>query len=178
MYLISIYFDQRTDETVSSYMKQIAKHTGNTVMVDEKVPPHITVAAFWEDSESRARKIFDNIAQQCNIGKLCWASVGCFLPHVIYIAPVLNEYLHQLSVISNKEITCQQHVRIEARYQPFQWFPHTTLAKKLTQEEMRCAFEVMQKQFGSLEGYAVKIGLAKTNPYTNLAVFNLNKKVK
>lgn len=44
MYLISIYFDEASEKCISSYMKQIGKATGNTVMLDGNVPPHITVA--------------------------------------------------------------------------------------------------------------------------------------
>ena len=46
MYLISLYFDEKTENRISGYMKQIAKYTGNTAMLDGNVPPHITIAAF------------------------------------------------------------------------------------------------------------------------------------
>lgn len=35
------------------------------------------------------------------------------------------------------------------------------------------AFETMQKQFGVFSGTVTKIGLAKTNPHRDIAVFEL-----
>ena len=45
MYLISIYFDEKTDKQIRRLMSQVAEQTGNTFMQDNHVPPHITVAA-------------------------------------------------------------------------------------------------------------------------------------
>lgn len=173
MYLISIYFDEATECRIRNYMKQIGRHTGNTVMLDGKVPPHITISAFYTDSEVQAREIFRKASRKVAAGKVQWVSVGSFLPHVIYIAPVLNEYLYELSVIYNEEITQQVGVQADGRYRPFCWFPHTTLGKWLTKEQLRDAFGVMQGQFGPFEGCAMKVGLARTNPYTDLEFFEL-----
>jgi hypothetical protein len=38
---------------------------------------------------------------------------------------------------------------------------------------MKTAFEVLQNQFGPFKGTITKIGLAKTNPYQDIAVFEL-----
>ena len=54
MYLISLYFDDVTNERIQSYMNQIAKRTGNDVMLADKVPPHITLSAFETTQESEA----------------------------------------------------------------------------------------------------------------------------
>lgn len=173
MYLISIYFDEMTEKRISSYMKQIGKATGNTVMLDGNVPPHITVAAFQTESESVAREIFLRGAENLKSGSVQWVSVGTFLPNVIYIAPILNEYLHELSETYNKEITNMQKVTADRKYVPYSWLPHSTLAKRLSKEQLAVAFGVMQNQFGPFGGKVTKIGLAKTNPYTDLEVINL-----
>ena len=173
MYLISAYFDEKTEKRIRSYMKQIAKYTGNTLMLDGEVPPHITIAAFRAPTAVCAREIFERASKGVCAKKVQWVSIGSFLPGVIYAAPVLNEYLHELSVLYNKEIMLQKEMWLDQRYLPFQWFPHTTLAKNLNEEQLRCAFEVMQKQFGPFEGTVKSVGLAKTNPYENLRVINL-----
>ncbi len=173
MYLISIYFDERTDVRIRSYIKQIAKYTGNTLMLDGNVPPHITIAAFRAESEEQAKEVFQAASRDVASGMIQWVTVGSFLPGVIYISPILNEYLHQLSEIYNKEIIQCQNVQSDTRYQPFNWLPHTTLAKHLTKEQMKVGFEVMQNQFGSFEGGATKIGLSKTNPYRDIETIEL-----
>ena len=173
MYLISIYFDEETNNRIRGYMKSIARTTGNAVMLDGDVPPHVTVAAFRAESESIARDIFLKGAKEISGGSVQWVSCGSFLPGVIYIAPLLNEYLHDLSEIYNKELKKREGISIDGRYQPFQWFPHTTLGKHLTQEQLTEAFVTMQKCFGPFCGKVTKIGLAKTNPYTDLEVLIL-----
>lgn len=173
MYLVSIYFDEETENRINSYMKQIAKYTKNTAMLDGNVPPHITIAAFQTESETQAIEIFEKVGKEIMPGNLQWVSVGSFLPQVIYISPVLNEYLHRLTEMYNKEITHWEGAWVDARYQPYGWLPHTTLAKHLTKEQMTKAFEVMQNQFGPFSGCVTKIGLAKTNPYKDIRIINL-----
>jgi hypothetical protein len=63
---------------------------------------------------------------------------------------------------------------VDQRYLLFKWLPHTTLGKHLTGLQMKKAFEVMQSQFAPFEGRVVKIGLAKTNPYQDIVVCELN----
>ena len=62
MYLISLYFDDVTNERIQSYMNQIAKRTGNEVMLADKVPPHITLSAFETTQESEAVAVFEDLA--------------------------------------------------------------------------------------------------------------------
>ena len=173
MYLISIYFDEVTEKRISSYMKQIGKATGNIAMLEGNVPPHITVAAFGAESETVAREIFMRGAKNLKSGNVQWVSVGAFLPGVIYITPILNEYLHELSQTYNQEMTNMQGVTVNHKYMPYNWLPHSTLAKHLSKEQLTTAFQVMQNQFGPFEGKVTKMGLAKTNPYADLEVINL-----
>ena len=172
MYLISIYFDKECEKRISSYMKQIGKATGNTVMLDGNVPPHVTIAAFRTESESIARDVFGQGVNELKTGSVQWVSVGAFLPSVIYITPILNKYLQDVSEVFHREITKKQGVTIDHRYMPYSWLPHSTLAKQLSEEQLSAAFSVMQKQFGPFSGKVTRIGLAKTNPYTDLEVVN------
>lgn len=173
MYLISVYFDEATDCKMRGYMKQIAKHTGNAAMLEDKVPPHITIGAFRTESEETARDIFRRITEQISKGEVHWVTVGSFLPNVIYLSPILNEYLQMLSDINKKELNRSENVWIDKRYEPYSWYPHTTLGKKLTKEQLLKAFEVLQNQFAPFRGQVVKIGLAATNPYRDLEVYKL-----
>ena len=104
MYLISIYFDEKTNDRIQNYIKQIAKHTGNNVMLEGKVPPHITISAFHSYNEETALEIFRNAKKEIVSGKILFVSIGSFLPQVLYIAPVLNEYLHGIATSIYKEV--------------------------------------------------------------------------
>lgn len=170
MYLISAYFDEITNNRIQQYINQVAKKTGNTYMLDGKVPPHITISSFETDEIEQVIPLLEQSLCERRQGIIQWTSVSAFLPYVLYISPVLNDYLHGLS----KECTaCLQQVeglRLSPYYQPFSWMPHTTIGKKLSKEEMQIAFEVMQHQFGPFEGTITRIGLAKTNPYEDIFI--------
>lgn len=173
MYLISLYFDEKTEKHIYGFMKQVAKKTGNTYMLDGNVPPHITIAAFETKHLEDVVSKMDTFVADMNKGEIIWASVAAFLPSVIYLAPVLNEYLHEMSVKIFESIKEVEDIRIRSNYRPFQWMPHTTVGKKLSKEEVRIAFEELQNTFGMFKGNVVKIGIAKTNPYEDIKIWNL-----
>ena len=168
MYHISIYFDPHTTNRIQQYIRQIAKHRGNNFMLDHAVPPHITLSAFETRAEEEVISLLNSLLPNLSKGAIQWASVGFFFPHVIYLAPVLNEYLHTLSCQIYNGLSALTDIRIRPCYQPFHWMPHATLGKQLTQEELHCAFLTMQNQFGMFSGEVTRIGLAKTNPYCDL----------
>ncbi len=174
MYLVSCYFDEKTNERIGQYIRQIAKATGNHYMLENQVPAHITISAFETVYEAQAVEALTKIVTNLQQGTLQWASVGVFLPYVLYISPVYNYYLHELMMRVNETLRPIENISIRSCYQPFQWIPHTTVAKKLTREEMAKAFEVMQKSFGMFEGRITRIGLAKTNPYQDVISWDLS----
>lgn len=175
MYLISIYFDEKTDNHIRKLMKQVAEKTGNTFMLDNDVPPHITVAAIETRDENRAIAALESCVQQLRRGKLRFISVGAFFSQVIYLEPVLNEYLHGVVCAVNTAVKDLSETIVSPYYQPFSWLPHVTLAKQLSEEQMLTAFEILQKRFASFEGTVTRIGIAKTNPHRDLQVWELGE---
>lgn len=173
MYLISLYFDTGTENKIKSYEKQIEKCTGNDRMSSGNIPPHITLSAFHTHHEETALEIFRNMKENMCRGKIQLVSVGSFFPGVLFVQPVLNEYLYELSCTVYKEIEGREGVLTVDRYRPFSWIPHITIGKGLDGVPLQKAFEVMQKQFAPFVGEGVEIGLAKTNPYTNLEKYVL-----
>ena len=186
MYHISLYFDEKSNNIINQHIKQIALKTGNDYMLSASVPPHITVAAFNTATPNDVVRILGEKLSKITRGEIKWVGVGTFLPNVIYITPVLNEYIDRISKISyntlseisygNKTIQNEMtKIEISSMYKPFSWIPHTTIGKKLSGEEMKLAFEVMQSRFGVFSGEVVSIGIAKTNPYENIAIYDLKQ---
>lgn len=173
MYLVSIYFDEKTNKRIQQYINKVAECTGNKYMIDGKVPPHITVSAFESLNEEMAIEKLEGVVNNLKRGMLQWVSVGQFFPYVLYIAPVLNEYLHGMSAQICDALSQVDGIMLSPYYQPFRWLPHSTIGKKLSQEEMQVAFQVMQNSFGVFEGEVVRIGLAKPNPHRDIASWDL-----
>lgn len=170
MYLISAYFDDKSNKKVQYYIDSVAKNTCNTFMLDNTVPPHITISAFDMEVkfEQRLLDMFRNGFNKTNSGEIQCVSVGTFFPYVIYLALVYNNYLHDMSIDAYNCIMQLDSVKVSTYYRPFCWMPHITVGKKLKRDEMILAFKVMQNQFAPFSGKITEIGLAKTNPYRDL----------
>lgn len=172
-YLISLYFDEKTDKIFRDYIKQVADDCGNTFMTDHQVPPHITVAAFESEDEESVITAAENCVKELESGMLQWVSIGALPSGVLYTAPVLNAYLQTVSEKIFEQIKNIENVKISRLYQPFQWFPHTTVAKKMTKEEIATGFASLQSAFTYREGKAARIGLATKQPYREIKEWKL-----
>lgn len=172
MYLISLYFDDETEKKICSFINKAAEKSNNYFMIDGNVPPHVTISSFYGKDEKRIIDSLGGIIEKFRADDLQWVSVGCF-PGVLYLAVVLNEYLHSISVDIYDVINKLEGVNISRKYRPFQWLPHTTVAKSLSEEQINVVFAEIQKEFSVFQGKVVKIGLACTNPYHDIKVWEL-----
>lgn len=168
MYLISAYFDEKAQKTMERYMRRIAEKSGNTFMTDNHVPPHLTISSVEARSGELLIPYVEKLRGQLLQGDVQFVSVGMLLPYVLYLTPVLNRYLQDLSQKIFEAVSGIPEVSVSRFYQPMQWLPHATLGKTLTKEQMRTAFEVMQEEFAPFDADVVKLGLAKTNPHEDL----------
>ena len=72
MYTITIYFDEKTNRTIQNYINQIAKVTGNMYMLDNNVPPHITLSAFDTKNEMAVAEVHTkNLPRLLRLSVLC-----------------------------------------------------------------------------------------------------------
>ena len=175
MYLISLYFDNVSSKKIERFIDRTALKSGNKFMIEGEVPPHITIAAFQSNREEEIIEKLNERIKTIKSDKITWASIGIFKSSVVFLAPVLNEYLHDLSVQINNSISEVKDIYINDFYKPFQWMPHTTIAKKLTREELMIAFQEVEKNFNIFSGKVTRIGLSKTNPYKEICSWNLKK---
>lgn len=173
MYLVSLYFDDKTTIKIQNLINKVAEKSNNKFMIDNNVPPHITIGAFETNNENEVIKILDKKLKNFKSGEIIFASIGVFKSSVIFLSPVLNEYLHNLSVNIYEDLKDIDNTIISKYYMPFQWMPHTTIAKKLNNEELFLAFQELEKNFNIFNGSVTKIGLSKTNPYEDIKLWDL-----
>lgn len=173
MYLISVYFDEKTNNILQRYINQIAEKTGNYFMTDNKVPPHMTISSIEARNVEVLQPIFVGLEGKIVSGEIRFVSIGQFLPYVFYALPVMNEYLLELSRQIFDSFKDIPQTSISKYYQPLSWLAHVTLGKKLDKEQMQKAFEVMQESFVPFTAKVVEIGLAKVNPHEDVVKFKL-----
>lgn len=158
-------------------MNQIAEKTGNAFMTENHVPPHMTISSVEARNGELLIPHVEHLKEQLLQDRLQFVSVGMFFPYVIYLTPVLNRYLQEMSETVYEAVSGIDEVSVSRFYQPMQWLPHITLGKKLSKEEMRHAFEIMQDGFAPFHGTITAIGLAKTNPHEDIWRADLKERV-
>lgn len=168
MYLISIYFDEQANRKLQALIDEIVEKTGNTFMTENHVPPHMTISAFEARNDEDAVKALERIAERMHPFDIKIVSTGMFFPYVMYAQAVLNEGLANLADIAYEEVSKIPDAIISKTYKPYSWLPHITMGKKLSEEQMKLAFEIMQKKFFPVEAKIVEIGVAKPNPHRDL----------
>lgn len=173
MYLISVYFDNQSNKIMERYIRQIAERTGNTFMTDNHVPPHLTISSIEARNGELLIPYVEKLNGSLKSGSIAIVSVGLLFPYVMYLTPVFNEYLLEISKQVYNSVKGIPETSISRYYQPMQWLPHITLGKKLTKEQMQMAVEIMQNQFAPFEAKIVRLGLAKTNPHEDVLTFGL-----
>lgn len=173
MYLISIYFDKQTNKILQWYIDKIAEKTGNHFMIENRVPPHMTIAAIEARNVDVLKPAFETLNGKLYSGSMKVVSVGQLFPYVMYATPVLNQELFELSK-EVYDVFCDiPETTMREYYKPFSWLPHITLGKTLDKVQMQKAFQAMQESFVPFTAQFDEIGMAKVNPHEDVGRFKL-----
>lgn len=172
MYLISAYFDKNTTEKLQEYIYKIAEASGNNFMLDNNVPPHMTLTAIEARRVDVLIPTFETLNNILQSGNISIISVGQFMPKVIYAAPYLNQYLFNLQQDICEAFADIPETTISKYYRPLSWLPHITLGKTLTIDQMNEAVKTL-RDFKNIEAQIVRIGLAKLNPHEDVCNIEL-----
>ena len=173
MYLISIYFDKKTNKILQWYIDKIAEKTGNHFMIENRVPPHMTIAAIEARNVDVLKPAFETLNGKLYSGSMKVVSVGQLFPYVMYATPVLNQELFELSEEVYSTFFDIPEIKMSEYYKPFSWLPHITLGKTLDKVQMQKAFQAMQESFVPFTAQFDEIGISKVNPHEDVGRFKL-----
>lgn len=172
MYLISVYFDEKTNRILQRMINQVAEKTGNHFMTENSVPPHMTISSIEARDTGVLIPAFERL-KDLEAGEIQFVSTGQFFPYVMYVTPVLNEYLQGLQNTVYNAVKDIEETSVSNFYRPYSWLPHITIGKKLDDLQMKQAFSVMKDSFAPFRAKIVRIGLAKVNPHEDVMTFDL-----
>ncbi len=172
-YVISLYFDDETDNWLRELMQKIADKTGKHYMDTNNIPPHITIAMIKSDDCNNLTERLDKIVTDIPAGEIDIVSVGIFKTSVVFLQPVLNKYLYDISTRINTLVPLEQ--ASTNRYMPFQWMPHITIAKRLTDKEQIEVIRLLQAEHIQRKGIACNARLAITKPYSVIQLWKLKE---
>ena len=169
---IVFYFDKKSEDILNNTIKYLACDKTNNYMIDHKITPHVTLSMFNASEIAAIEKIIDINVQKIPKCDFTWASIGTFIPNVLFAAPVINKQIIAVNEMVNKLLKPAVD-RFVLYYQPDNWVPHTTLATQLTRNELSYAFDIAVKKFVPLSGYADRIALVECNPYKEIRIWQL-----
>ena len=167
-YAVTLGFDKETQDKIQEMIDEVAMVTGCAYMKQSRIPPHVTVSALVSDNEEALLTEMESIAKSMNKDYIWFANIGVFNPYVIYLGPVMNEFLQNTCRTVNERLLKYAEVGNRGRYLPNQWVPHAAIVTKLTPEALIEAFAIVQKKFNAFGATAERIVLARAEPYEEL----------
>ena len=76
MYLISAYFDEHVTKGLQRLIDNIAKETGNTYMIENNVPPHLTISSFETRKPDNLKEEFMKLNNRA-VSAVCYVCYTC-----------------------------------------------------------------------------------------------------
>lgn len=172
-YAVTFEFDKESRNKIQWMIDEVAKVTGCDYMKCSNIPPHVTVSALVSDNESALMSEMESIAASISKDSVWFVNIGVFNPLVIYLGPVMNEFLQNTCRTVNERLLKYAEVGNRGRYLPNQWVPHAAIAVKLTPDALKEAFAIVQEKFTAFGATAERIVLARAEPYEELKSWEL-----
>jgi len=175
-YAVSLHFSQKVNEIVISTLQAIADEIGNRFMIDNKIPPHITIGAFHATREEEAKllQLVEEFAQGQKAGSVQFSKVGDFNGKVLFLQPEKNNFLSEINKKLHTLLLPEFEKAENGYYLPDIWFPHTTLATRLNQSQFSVAEEIAKKISLPLEAAIEELAVYQCSPFLELKKFGLN----
>jgi len=175
-YAMSLLFDNSTEEKIYDLINKIAESTGNKSFLEYGINPHMTISYFeYTKNIDTIIELLDKNIPLLNmgIGHTFLNSVGTFIPTVIFISPVINNYLLDFNKKINKLLEKNTEIKFLGFYLENKWVPHISLAWKLNKDELLIGMEILVNNFQNIFAEIKKIELAECNPYKEIKIWEL-----
>ena len=176
-YAVSLHFSQKVNEIVISTLQAIADETENRFMIENKIPPHITIGAFHAAREEEAKllQLVENFARDQKSGTVQFSEVGDFNGKVLFLKPEKNLFLSEINKELHTLLLPEFEKAENGYYLPDIWFPHTTLATRLNKSQFSAAKEVAKKISLPLEVAIEELAVYQCSPFLELKKFGFNR---
>ena len=176
-YAVSLHFSQKVNEIVISTLQAIADKTGNRFMIENKIPPHITIGAFHAAREEEAKllQLVAEFSQRQKAGSVQFSEVGNFNGKVLFLKPEKNLFLSEINKELHTLILPEFEKAENGYYLPDIWFPHTTLATRLNQSQFSAAEKIAKQIRLPLEAAIEELAVYQCSPFLELKKYNLSR---
>ena len=179
-YAITLYFDSHTNELIEKAMREIAAATGNNYMLDNSVPPHLSLGLFHAEEEKTGEmvKLFEQFAKglKSEGGNLSLNFNGPdnFADKVIFLSVSRDEPLMKLNRDIHQLFLPHFEAGDNRNYLPENWVPHIALAVKLDHQQFEKGFEAAKNFPLPKTAKITSATLARCNPYNEIVKISLS----
>ena len=173
-YAVSLHFSQEVNEIIISTLHAIADETGTSFMIENKIPPHITIGAFHAAREEEAKllQLVEEFARDQKAGSVQFSEVN---GKVLFLKPEKNNFLSDINKELHTLLLPDFEKAENGYYLPDIWFPHTTLATRLNQSQFSAAKEIAKKISLPLEAAIEELAVYQCSPFLELKKFGLSR---
>lgn len=177
-YAVSLHFGQEVNEVIYSAMNKIADQTGNRFMIENKVPPHITIGAFHaaRDDEGKLLQLVEDFARGQQAASVQFCEVGNFNNKVLFLRPEKNSFLTTINAELHDLLLPVFSKAENGYYLPDIWFPHTTLATGLNSSQFEKALQIAGEISLPLEAAVGELAVYQCSPFEELQKYILKYK--
>ena len=174
-YAVSLHFSTDASGIISQAVRDIAEATSNNFIIENKIPPHITIGAFHaaKANEARLLQLTEEFARTQKAGAVHFSEIDNFKGKVLFLKGEKNLFLAEMNSELHKAILSEFESGENGYYLPEKWYPHTTLATRLNQGQFDKALSVAEKIHLPLEAKALEIGFYQCSPFLKLKRFFL-----
>ena len=93
-YAVILLFNNVSEENINSIILNISKETRNNYMVENNIPPHLSISLFeYNESVDKIIKIIEVNKNKFKKDLIKIASFGVFNPNVLFLSPVFDNNL-------------------------------------------------------------------------------------
>ena len=174
-YAVSLHFSTDVSDIISQAVRDIAEATSNNFIIENKIPPHITIGAFHARKEDEARllQLTAEFARTQKAGVVHFSKIDNFKGKVLFLKGEKDFFLTQMNKELHSVVLREFESGENGYYLPEIWCPHTTLATRLSQGQFAKALSVAEKIPLPLEAKACEIGFYQCSPFLELNRFVL-----
>lgn len=174
-YAVSLHFTPDVNDIITSTVKSIAKVNGNSFIIENKIPPHVTIGAFHatKEDESKLIQMVEEFSKSQKAGIIQFKEIGNFNGKVLFLKPEKDGFLAQINAELHSILLPEFEKAENGYYMPEIWFPHTTLATRLNQGQFEKAAKIAERINLPLETEINEIAVYQCSPFAELKRYKL-----
>ncbi len=174
-YAVSLHFTPDVNEIITSAVKSIADVNGNSFIIENKIPPHVTIGAFHaaKENETKLIKKVEDFTKSQKAGIVRFTEIGNFNGKDLFLKPEKDGFLSQINEELHSVLLPEFEKAENGYYLPDIWFPHTTLATRLNQSQFEKAQEIAKQIKLPLEATITEISVYQCAPFEKLKCFSV-----